>query len=382
MSEKRAMITRIHVDNYKCLGNFDLEFDELTVLLGDNGAGKSAVFEVIRMLRDFIGGDGRVGNLFSIQDLTHWTRKDRQTFELEIGSGEGNDGNDRFRFLYRLVIEHNRNSREVRVQEERLTYNGRPLFAFDEGAAQLYHDDHSEGPSLKLDWTRSGLGSVGESGDNWRLIYFREAISRIVVLNLEPRRMESGSDEEADRLLESGENFAAWIRGRMLDDIELFGKAVKELKTVLLGFQGLKMSQKSGDYRALQATFASDDDEYLYLLEKLSDGQRMLIALYMVLFTHRSDCTLFIDEADNYVALPEIQPWLQQLDECGDSLPQVVLISHHPEVMNYCGEDALWLWREPEDYTRVVTAAEIPNDTGLSNAELYAQRSIPPRSSS
>ena len=58
------MLKRIHIDNYKCLTNFDLCFGELTLLLGANGCGKSAVFEVVGKLRDFIRGDARVGELF------------------------------------------------------------------------------------------------------------------------------------------------------------------------------------------------------------------------------------------------------------------------------------------------------------------------------
>ena len=57
---------------------------------------------------------------------------------------------------------------------------------------------------------------------------------------------------------------------------------------------------------------------------------------------------LFIDEPDNYVALAEIQPWLTDLAEaCGEVLPQAVLCSHHPELIDYLGGDrGLLLERE------------------------------------
>jgi len=65
----------------------------------------------------------------------------------------------------------------------------------------------------------------------------------------------------------------------------------------------------------------------------LSDGQKMLIGLYTLLFfstLQKQGFSLFIDEPDNFVALREIQPWLSRLvDECGDSIEQAVLISHH-----------------------------------------------------
>lgn len=69
------MLTRIHVDNYKCLTNFDLRLSELTLLLGANGCGKSAVFEVVNKLREFLSGESRVDRLFSSADLTSWTKR-------------------------------------------------------------------------------------------------------------------------------------------------------------------------------------------------------------------------------------------------------------------------------------------------------------------
>ena len=47
------MLSRIHIDNYKCLSNFDLRLHNLTLLAGANGCGKSAVFEVMDKLREF-----------------------------------------------------------------------------------------------------------------------------------------------------------------------------------------------------------------------------------------------------------------------------------------------------------------------------------------
>ncbi len=36
------MIKRLYVDNYKCLVNFELPLQDLTLLLGPNGVGKTS----------------------------------------------------------------------------------------------------------------------------------------------------------------------------------------------------------------------------------------------------------------------------------------------------------------------------------------------------
>ncbi len=49
------MITRLYVDNYKCLVNFELRLDELTLLLGPNGVGKTSVLEAIEHFARYAG---------------------------------------------------------------------------------------------------------------------------------------------------------------------------------------------------------------------------------------------------------------------------------------------------------------------------------------
>ncbi|MEM7760078.1 MAG: AAA family ATPase [Cyanobacteria bacterium P01_A01_bin.40] len=64
------MLKRIYVNNFRCLVNFDLTFDNINLILGYNGSGKSALFEVIRKIQEFIVDDLKVEEIFSHQDLT------------------------------------------------------------------------------------------------------------------------------------------------------------------------------------------------------------------------------------------------------------------------------------------------------------------------
>jgi predicted ATPase len=58
------MITRLYVNNFRCLVGFEVRFDSFGVLCGPNGAGKSSVFDALKVIRDLgtgkaiLGGDG------------------------------------------------------------------------------------------------------------------------------------------------------------------------------------------------------------------------------------------------------------------------------------------------------------------------------------
>jgi predicted ATPase len=54
------MLKRLYVDNYKCLVNFTLPLQELTLLLGTNGAGKTSVLDVMFALRQLLSGTAKI----------------------------------------------------------------------------------------------------------------------------------------------------------------------------------------------------------------------------------------------------------------------------------------------------------------------------------
>ena len=152
--------------------------------------------------------------------------------------------------------------------------------------------------------------------------------------------------------------------------------------TLLAGANGCGKSAVF--YRELLATFSPGDDGgfHSYTFDQLSDGRRALIVLYSLLFATVPDPgssdpssnaprTLFFDEPDNYVTLPELQPWRAELEDgAGDTLRQVVLISHHPEAIDFLADNTVWLTRDPESHTRIM---DEKNDTGLRMSEVYAR---------
>ena len=370
------MLTRIHIDNYKCLTNFDLRLDNLTLLAGANGCGKSAVFEVVGKLRD-LACDSRVDSLFFADDLTRWTTKREQRFELEFST-------DRGRLLYKLVIEHQPDERGVEVKSERLLHDGQPVLSSCDRKLLLYRDDGREGHAYPFGRYRSALPTESDEHLYSRLHRFRDLLSNFQTLSLAPSGIESGSEGESDVLIADGKNFAAWYRGQILNDPRQLQQAASRLAEMLPGFTGLKLSARIGDYRELLATFSPGDDRisHSYTFDQLSDGQRALVVLYSLVFATVPDSgppgasgsvprTLFLDEPDNYVTLPELQPWLAELEDgAGDTLPQVVLISHHPEAIDFLADSTVWLAREPESHTRII---EPRNDTGLRMSEIYAR---------
>jgi predicted ATPase len=147
-----------------------------------------------------------------------------------------------------------------------------------------------------------------------------------------------GSRSERDEPFPVGTlaNFASWYRHLAQEHIAEIGDLHSDLREVLPGFATLEAKNAGGGIRYLVATFETPGGPRPFDFGELSDGQRTLIALSCLRrFSLRRGGTVCIDEPDNLVALLEIQPWMNSvIDNVEDGEGQVLMISHHPELLN------------------------------------------------
>lgn len=365
------MIKRLYIDNYRCLVNFELKFEELTLLLGPNGVGKTSVLDVMFALRQLLNGEAKVTDkdIFPTRTLTRWQQRDKQVFEVDLEL-EGN------KLRYRLEVGHDRITKRARVEVERLESGGKPLFQFEMGRIRLYRDDHSEGPEFGGDWAESALARVPPGHDNTALTRFLDYMRKVIVCGFYPANFTTESSTEDAVLDRDAGNFAAWYRHLLLERQELMHEFTQALQEVIDGFRGIRMEKVGLDTRALIVMFDQFAERFELRLDEVSDGQRALIVLYsLVRLAAGQGYTLLLDEPENYIALPEIQPWLIEVaDACGTTIPQAVLCSHHPELIDYLGSDCgVVLSREKSGVTRVRQCHELAVKGGPKLSEVIAR---------
>ncbi len=376
------MIKRIYVDNYKCLVNFELALEELSLLLGPSGVGKTAVLDVVFALRRLLAGDVRIADsdVFPSRTLTRWQSRDLQVFEIQVLL-------ESEIFTYRLEVEHQRATRLARVGSESLHVDGEPLFACVQSQVQLYRDDPnhgvSEGPKYTADWRESALARVVPGPANRRLTHFLDYMRKVLVCGIHPPVLKTESADESPLLDRDGGNFADWYRHTLQEHPDLVPELTSRLTEVVgAGFKGIRLERVGHETRSLMTSFVDQADtsprRYELRFDEISDGQRCLIVLYGLVFLARNQgCTLLLDEPENYVALREIQPWLMSLyDACGDTLAQAVISSHHPEMIDYLGRrNGILLQREASGVvtTRRLDERRAEADGGLELSELFAR---------
>ena len=366
------MITRLYVNNFRCLVNFKAEFDSFAVLCGPNGAGKSSVFDALRLLQNLGTGDAMLGGTGE-QDVprlefTDWLKNNTiQEFELGLSV----DGHT---FDYLLHIEQKADFEKPRIIKEEAKCDGKLLFERGLEGVEFEKADGTKA-SFPLDWRQAALAAIEpRSVKLANLALLQEEIAKLLILRPNPRSMERESKAEATYPDLSMINLTSWYRS--LYQEQEWADALRDaLQDVWPDFRSFKLVDAGMNTKALQLRFESEAGKpTLLFFDHLSDGERALVGLYMVRAALETGAarTVMLDEPDNFVGLPELQPWVLSMRELLDEKHQLVLISHHPEILSNSGEaNGRYLWRDNHTSPTRIGPLKVPE--GMDAGEAIAR---------
>jgi predicted ATPase len=367
------MLTRLYAHNYRCFVNFELRPGPNSLLLGYNGVGKTSVFHVLGAIQDLIVWNKEASEAFPSDTVTFFGEGTQQRFELDVQSPHGP-------MRYALVLEHDVEHETATIVSEDVFWLGGPLgsdrvYGFAHGEVHLSGSDEPVGVrTFPFTGQRSYLSSVDKERANPRLLWFLRFIEQIWILKLNPQNTHASAKRDELFLERDGTNFPSWCRHLLLESRHHVEAAEEQLRQVMPGFRSLNV-QAAGRVRVLVARFAPQgarkpvDVDF----DMLSDGQRALIILYIVLHAVRDNAKLLcFDEPDNYVSIREIQPFLIELANAADDHGiQTLIVSHSSEVIDFLGaSNALLLERPDGGQARIGTISLGP---GLKLSEQMAR---------
>lgn len=380
------MLKRIYIDNYKGFVDFTYEPAKLELLLGENGSGKTTLFEVLGLLRDMIVEGKDVVQAFPKSTRTRWQSEEIQTIEIDVEADGGY-------FHYILQISNPETKKSAIIQEQLYFYEGeflpRPfdsnkmevkeLFSIKESKGILSLNDFFEAAFVKssnkllIDPKRSGLNFIEQLDGYAHVKTFTAWMRNTYLVRINPAAILDYNNDEVTHPAVDMASYVSWYHHIVLENPNLIMDATDKIRQVIDGFKGISLEQ-AGDRRVLKVV---TDNSCKFNLSEMSDGQRILIVLYTLLSVMQDKPGLLcIDEPDNYVALREIQPWLQEIEMLTeDGKAQVLIISHHPEIINYLApqEGAVHFYRSEMGPVQISRFTVSESNEGLLPAEIIAR---------
>lgn len=359
------MIRRIYIHNFRSFVNFEWNPPLASVLVGANGSGKSALIEALAVLKALVVAGLAVDETSSPAARTVWLDEPAQKFEIELDRGA-----HWFRYVLTVRFDERRNGAVF----EELYADGALLYRSGEGKVELFGDDPPAATaraSIPFDRRRSFISALEPRADNVRIVAFRDAIQSIWMLKPDAMRLGAAATEDTFFLRDDLSNFASWYRARLVEDPDAADALRKDLGAAMRGFSVLRLAPRSQAVHDLVVRFEFGGRTHELGWSTLSDGQRLLIALYGALrFGLRQASVIALDECENFLDPTEIQPWFRAIgDAAAEAHQQLLVVSHHPEAIDYLAADAVWrMWRDGSGHTRIAPV-EADQDAGITAYE-------------
>ncbi len=317
------------------------------LLIGKNGSGKTTVGLALEILQKIARGTNRVGDLIKPKDLAGGRTEVPVRFEIEVELKSS-------KYEYVIVFELPTGEKELRILEEKLTVDSRPVYTRSGAQVDLPRGSGSiqelaRATRFGIDWHLVALPIVQEKSPADPLFVFKHWLARILILRPIPGLITGDSNEETLEPDLQVTNYGAWFSGLLAYAPAAYANIDQYLKQVLPDLKDIRNPVIGKDSRSLAIQFSNGPGNISVPFEELSDGEKcfMICALVLAAQVHYGPLLCFWDEPDNYLALPEVGHFVLALRRAFQSGGQFIATSHNPEaIRGFSDESTLVLYRK------------------------------------
>jgi len=333
------VIRRLYVHNFRCLENFELLLREPSALLiGKNGSGKTTVSLALELLRKIARGTNRVRELVKPKDLTRGRTDVPVRFEIEA---EING----VHYTYSIAFELPEGFKELRVADEKLTVDGRPVYTRENAQVSLARIRQEQEAQFRIDWHLVALPIVQEQSQSDPLFVFKHWLSRMLIFRPIPSLIDGDSEDETATPDPQLAEFGAWFSDLLLHAPAAYGTMEKYLKQIMPDLKDIQNRPVGKDARSITVQFSTEQGSLSLPFADLSDGEKCFMVSATAIAANEAEGPLvcFWDEPDNYLAMDEVGHFVLALRRAFQSGGQFIATSHNPEAIRAFSRESTFL---------------------------------------
>jgi predicted ATPase len=338
------VIRRFHVHNFRCLENFELPISgqSSVLLIGNNGSGKTTVGLALEILQKIARGTNRVGDLVKPKDLFRGHADVPMRFEIEVELKAKTYG-------YAIAFDFPEGFKELRVLEEKLTFDGKPVYTRELAQVHLARTGQEKEANFRIDGHLVALPIIQQQSGNDPLFLFKQWLARMLILRPIPSLILGDSNEKTLEPNPQVTNFGAWFSGLLSSVPSAYTQIDDYLKQVMPDLKDIENPVVGTDFQRLVIQFSNDLGSMSIPFEDLSDGEKCFMICALVLATNKAYGPVFClwDEPDNYLALSEVGHFVLALRKAFQSGGQFIATSHNSEAIScFSDENTLVFFRK------------------------------------
>lgn len=337
------MLQRLYVHNFRCLENFELTAKGLSsaLLIGNNGSGKSTIATAFEVLQSIGRGINRVGQLVGEQDFARGRTDVPIRFEIEVVLG-----NQLYNYI--LALELPERFKELRVSEEELLVEKKPIYSRQEAKVTLSSNSYNREAQFLVDWHLVALPLIQVQSETDPLQIFKTWLARMIILAPIPSLMTGDSKGETLEPKGDGSNFGEWVFGLLSRYPAAYTQVDRYLREVIPDIKDFINEFIGKDFKSTRVRFEENSATLSVPLKELADGEKCFFLGAVVLAANQSYGPLFCfwDEPETYLSLSEVGHFVTSLRRSFRTGGQLLITSHNPEaIRKFSDENTWWLHR-------------------------------------
>lgn len=308
-----------------------------TLLIGKNGAGKTTVGRALEVLQKIARGTNRVGELVKPQDATRGRTDTPIRFEIEVELGKKIYG-------YGIALELPFGFKELRILEEKVTVDGKPVYTRDVAKVHLARAGFDKEADFFVDWHLVALPIIQQP----EIEVLKSWLARMLILRPVPSLISGDSDKETLEPNAQVSDYAAWFSGLLAQTPAAYSKIDEYLKQVIPDLKDIKNPAVGKDSKSLVVQFANELGSMSLSFSDLSDGEKCFMICALVIAANHAYGPMFCfwDEPDNYLAISEVGHFVMTLRKAFATGGQFIATSHNSEaIRRFSDENTLVLYR-------------------------------------
>jgi predicted ATPase len=313
------MIERLKVNGYLSLVDAEIQFRPLTVLLGRNGAGKSALLDALERLGSYARGG--VERAFGPPPYSLGYLRSHGYGDMPATSFEAELNLDAERYRYRLALAERQG--QAQVQEERLT-----RAATGQVVAAWAHD------------TRPTSGTILRPDSPNPLVERIAAhLKSVRIFDLDPRAIEQPSEDRESVLGREGYGVGAYLGKLQEEDLSRFVDIEERVRQLRPGTKALRV-WGGGAGKLYWGIEDQRGESWRCPAPLLSWGDRVLVGMLCVLFAAEAGSVVGLEEIDRGFHPSRYQAVVDLLSEAaykgigGRGPIQIIATSHSPALVS------------------------------------------------